>query len=253
MLAELLNLNIFAFFLIFARLGTALIGMVGFSAAWVSPRFRLGIGLSISLVLLPVVGPDLPDIPGTTIELIILMINEVIIGAFFAVLSLIIIASLQTAGSIIALLSSMANALIQDPLVEQQSSTIAGFLATVALTLVFVTDLYQVMLAALVDSYALFPPGAAFQWGDTANLIARRVADSFYLGLQMASPFLLTGLTYYFGIGLLGRLMPTLPIFFFGLPVQITMQIWVLIVSVSAIMLSFMNHFSEGYAPFLIP
>jgi len=253
MLTELLNLNIFAFFLIFSRIGTAFVGMIGFSAAWVSPRFRLGIAMSVSFILLPVIGSNLPTLPGTAVELILLMIGEVVVGAFFAVLSLLIIAALQTAGSIIALLSSMANALIQDPLVEQQSSTVAGFLSTVALVLVFVTDLYQIMLAALVDSYVLFPPGAAWAWGDTANLIARRVADSFYLGLQMASPFMLTGLTYYFGIGLLGRLMPTLPVFFFGLPVQIVMQIWVLVVTLSAIMLSFMNNFSEGYAPFILP
>ena len=55
-------------------------------------------------------------------------------------------------------------------------------------------------------------------FGDFADALGRQVADSFALGLQMSAPFVVIGLTYYIGLGLLGRLMPQLPVFFFGLP-----------------------------------
>ena len=46
-------------------------------------------------------------------------------------------------------------------------------------------------------------------------------------------------------------MMPALQVFFFGLPVQITVQIWVLMLSLSGMMLLFLQAFSDGYVPFL--
>ena len=53
------------------------------------------------------------------------------------------------------------------------------------------------------------------------------------------------------GLGLLGRLMPQLPVFFFGLPVQITVQLWVLMLVLSGIMLVFTRRFADGMGGFL--
>ena len=64
---------------------------------------------------------------------------------------------------------------------------------------------------------------------------------------------MIVGLTYYIGLGLLGRLMPQLQIFFFGLPVQIGIQIWVLAITFSGMMMVFLENFSEVYQNFILP
>ena len=86
-----------------------------------------------------------------------------------------------------------------------------------------------------------------------AMLIARHVSDSFALGLQLASPLVITGFTYYLGLGLLTRLMPQMPVFFVGLPIQIVVQISVLSITLSGIMLVFLSRFGEGIGAFLAP
>ena len=199
MLEEILSLNLFGFFLIFARLGTAMALMPGFSSGFVPSRIRFSIALALSFVLAPVLIPTLPVRPSTVAGMGILITGEVLIGAFFGMFARIMVSALQTAGTIISYVSSMANALIQDPIAEQQSSTIAGFLLITGVVLVFV------------------------------------------------------GLTYYIGLGLLGRLMPTLQVFFFGLPFQIGVQIWVLAISVSGILVVFLRNFEEGYRDFILP
>lgn len=251
MLEELLRLNVFAFLLIFARLGTAVSFMPGFSTTYVSARLRLGIALAISFAVMPVIAPNLPVIPNNVPTLGIMVAGEVVVGSFIGLLGRILIATLQTAGTMIALASAMSNALVQDPVAEQQSSTISGFLLTVGLVLIFVTDLHHLMIRAAVESYSLFPPGSPLPVGDFANLLARRVAESFALGIQLAMPSVVIGLTYYIGLGLLGRLMPQLPVFFFGLPVQITMQLWVLVLTLSGIMLVFARRFQDGIGAFV--
>ena len=253
MLEELLTLNIFGFFLIFTRVGTALALMPGFSAGFVPVRMRLGIALGISFVMAPVLIAGLPVRPPTVAGLFILMIGGFFIGFFFGLISRILIGSLQTAGTVIAYMSSMANAMIQDPIAEQQSSTVASFMLIMATVLIFTADLHHVMVRAVADSYTLMEPGRALPVEDMLTIVARRVADSFALGLRLSAPFVIVGLTYYIGLGLLGRLMPQLQVFFFGLPVQIALQIWVLAVTISGIMLVFMQNFEEAYVGFILP
>jgi len=251
MLAEIINLNIFGFFLVFARVGTILILLPGFAAAWVSIRHRLTIGIAISFVMMPAVASYLPGIPATATELVLVLLGEAVIGFFLGIIGTILLASLQSAGSFIALFSSMANALIRDPIAEQQSSLISGFLSTLGVVLVMVADLHHLMLRAMADSYTLFTPGQLLNVNDAADLLARRVTESFALGLQIATPLAVTALTYYLGLGLLGRLMPALPVFFVGLPIQLAVQFTVLALILSGVMMLFLSRFDAGFRVFV--
>ena len=251
MLQELLELNLFAFFLIFARIGTALMLMPGFSATYVNARLRLVLGLTISFVMFPVLAARLPLPPNTISDLALMLSGEVVVGVFFGFILRILISALQTVGTIAALASSLANALIQDPVADQQSSIISGFLLTVGMVLIFVSDLHHLMLRALLETYVIFEPGERLPFGDFAKTLGRQVADSFNLGLQMSAPFVVVGLTYYIGLGLLGRLMPQLPVFFFGLPIQISLQIFVFTITISGIMLAFIQNFEAKVNRFI--
>jgi flagellar biosynthetic protein FliR len=79
------------------------------------------------------------------------------------------------------------------------------------------------------------------------------VADSFRLGVQITAPIIVAGVSYYLGLGILGRLMPQLPVFFFGMPIQIMMQIYILMTSLSAIMLVFLRYFENALYNFTTP
>jgi len=253
MLADFLAVNIYAFFLVFARVGSAMMLLPGFAASYVPIRIRLAAALAISFVVLPMLTPILPAPPTSAPETVVLFAKEVLTGAFLGTLAAIFVASLQTAGTLIALFAGLANALIQDAIAEQQSSTIASFLSAAGVLLMFVTDLHHLMLTAVIDSYMVFAPAEPFIFGDAGQFLARQVGDSFALGLQMSAPFMLVAIVYYVGLGLLGRLMPALPVFFIGMPVQIAAQIWVLMITFSGIMMVFLRHFQDGYANFLNP
>ncbi|MCP5366016.1 MAG: flagellar biosynthetic protein FliR [Hyphomicrobiales bacterium] len=253
MLQELLNTNVYGFLVVFTRLGTAMALMPGFSAAYVPVLARLTLGLALSLLVLPVVADRLPPLPDSGIQLFMVLLVEFTAGAFIGTATRILIGALQTAGTMISYFSSMANAFVQDPVAEQQSSTIAGFLSVTGLLLIFVTDMHHTMLRAAVDSYVLFVPGHLLPVGDMADSVARLTADSFALGVRMSAPFVVTAVAYYLGLGLLGRLMPALPVFFFGLPVQITLQIMVLGLTLSAMMMAFLTAFGDKIGQFLTP
>ena len=245
---DLLRINVFAVLVVFARVGAAIAFLPGFSAAWMSVRIRLVLALALTVLVTPALAGILPAMPATPAALGLLLLGEAAVGLFLGAVALIAFAALQTAGTFVAYLSSFASALVHDPVADQQSSTIAGFFTALGLVLVFVTDLHHPMLRAIVDSYGLFTPGGPPPFDDFCSFVARTVAESFGLGVQLAAPFLVVSLAYNVGLGLLCRLMPQFPVFFVGLPLQVALQMLVMMLTISGIMLVFLDHFADVLA-----
>lgn len=246
MLSQLINLNLFAFLLVFSRIGAAFTLLPGIGSQQVTITARLIFALAVSFVMTPALMEFLPAEPVAVSALVLLLASEVTIGVFLGVIPRIFMSALQTTGTIMAMLASLSTMFAPDPIAEQQSSALSAYLGMVAITLVFVTDTHHLMIAAIVDSYSLFTPAAGPAMGDMAEYLARQVSSSFRIGLQLSAPLVLAGLAYYLAIGIMGRLMPQLPIFFVGMPIQIGLQIYLLAVSLSAILLVFMRYYTDG-------
>ena len=58
----------------------------------------------------------------------------------------------------------------------------------------------------------------------------------------MAAPFLVFGLLFNVGLGVLARLMPQIQIFFIGLPASIMLGLVLLLLVLAAVMAVFLNH-----------
>ncbi len=253
MLETFLQTNIWVFLVVMTRIGTMLGTLPGFAAGYVLPRYRISLALVFSFLLTPMVAQYIPEQPESAILMFLILAGEVVVGAFMAAIAVVMFAALQAAGTFIAFFSSMANALVQDAVANQQSSVISGFLSTMGLVLIFVTDLHHVMLRAGVDSFDLMRPGQPILIGDMSDLMAHRVTEAFALGLRLSAPLLISAMIYYLALGVLGRLMPALQVFFFGLPLQISAQLFVLALSVSGMMIVFLQAFGDAYTPFLAP
>ena len=87
--------------------------------------------------------------------------------------------------------------------------------------------------------------------GDFSQMIARGAADSFILAMKLASPFIVIGTVFYALLGLLARLMPQLQVFFLAMPLQILLGLLVLLLTIQAIMMTFLADFSDGLARFI--
>ena len=85
MLNEFLETSLYGFFMVFARVGTAMALLPGFSAGYVPLRIRLGIALAVTFALVPVLLGTLPPLPKAPIGLGLLVAGEVIIGGFMFV------------------------------------------------------------------------------------------------------------------------------------------------------------------------
>ena len=250
MFEELLPQEFFAIFLVFVRIGSAVMLLPGLGDPYVSPRIRLLFALLLAFLVTPTVRQFLPPLPESVIVLVLLLLGETVIGIFLGGLTRLIMAAMTTAGMIIASMSSLANALVEDPSAAQQGSIAGSFLSMVALLLIFVLDLHHVLLRGLVGSYELFLPGAALPVGDFSEVVTRTVSASFLLSFQISAPFVVVGLIFYLGIGLLSRLMPQVQTFFVALPLQVVMGLVGLLFVLPVAAQWFIMRFQETVLPF---
>lgn len=251
MLDEFLAVNIFAFLIVFVRLGTAFMVAPGFGEGFITPRVRLSIALGVSFLVTQFVADKIPPEPGTPIELLMLISGEVLIGLIMGGVLRVALSSLHVAGTIIAQQSGLAAAQFFDPAQMTQGAITSTFLTMMALTMVFVTDLHYLFLQGTFASYTLFPVGGVPPLGDISMLVTDFVQGAFHLGFQIAAPFLVFGLTFYIGVGLINRLMPQVQIFFVAMPLQIALSFAILAITIGASMTWFLNYYEEVLIRFL--
>lgn len=252
MLAQVVPVEIFAFMLVFARIGSAVMLLPGIGEAYVYSRVRLALALALTLVIYPLVRDILPPAPEQPLRLFLLIAGEVTHGVFIGAVTRLLISSLHVAGTVVAFLSSLAMAQTMDPNQGVQGALVAAFFSIIGVTLIYVSGLHMLMIAALYDSYTLFPVGMPPPAEDFATLAVKIFSRSFEIGLRMAAPFVIYGLTFYIGLGILQRLNPQIQIFFIAMPAQLGAAFFILSMVIGAIFIVFLNHFEASTVHLLL-
>jgi flagellar biosynthetic protein FliR len=243
--------QVLAFMLIFCRLGSALMLMPGFGEVYVSPRTRLLFALTFSLLMLPLQQANMPTMPGSPLMLTLMVVGEILIGTFLGLIARAILSTMHVAGNIIASQSSLAVAAVFDPSAGGQSPVVSNMLTLVALTLFFALDLHHLLLAALVESYDVFPVAQLPSAQDMNILHVRIVADAFTLGVMLAAPHIVFSLLFYLGGGLMNRLMPNFQVFFIMMPPQIMIAFLLLLAALPLMLDSFAHFMEEQFLNFV--
>lgn len=250
-LNEFLTTGVFAFMLTFVRIGTAATIMPSIGDSFVPPRLRLLISLGLTLVLFPLVFPNLPNpVPGP-LGLSVLMAMEFITGLLIGTVARILMSALDTAGMVISTTSGLGNAQLFNPAFATQGSLIGSFLTTTGVLVFFAANMHHLLFYALVGSYELFPVGGIVDTGGMAEMISRAVNAAFLIGVQLASPFLVISMMIYIGMGVLSRLMPQVQVFLLALPIQIVVSLTTISFVLSAMFLFWLERFEAGMVFFL--
>ena len=229
-----------AYILVFARVGTMLMLLPGLGELNVPVRMRLTVGLLLAAVLVPLHQSAYQIDLRSFGPLIGMLAEEMFIGAVLGLSVRLIMSSLQVAGAVIAQQMGLGFVTAVDPTLGQQGVLVGNFLAMLGVTLIFATDLHHLVIAALNDSYKLFAPGEIPLLGDVAALTTRTVATAFRIGIQLSAPFLVFGLLFNLGLGILSRLMPQMQVFFVGLPLSILLGLLILMLVLGAMMTVFL-------------
>jgi flagellar biosynthesis protein FliR len=233
-----------AFMLVFARVGAMVMLLPGLGESNIPVRIKLSIALLLTLIILPLHRADYHIDMGSMAALLVMMIYEILIGIVLGATARVTLAALQVAGSVIAQQLGLGFATSVDPTTQgQQGVLIGNFLTLLGVTMLFATDSHHLIIAALNDSYAIFSPGELVPSGDVAALATRAFSAAFKIGMQLSAPFLVFGLVFNIGLGVLARLMPQMQVYFVGVPLSIMAGFLIFAVVLAAMMGSFLDYF----------
>jgi flagellar biosynthetic protein FliR len=231
------------FMLVFARIGAMVMLLPGLGESNIPVRIKLAIALMLTLVILPLHRDAYHVDMQSVAALLVLMLHEIIIGVVLGATARVTLAALQVAGSVIAQQLGLGFVTSIDPTQGQQGLLVGNFLTMLGITLLFATDSHHLVIAALSDSYAVFAPGDMLASGDVAALATRAFAAAFKIGMQLAAPFLVFGLVFNIGLGVLGRLMPQMQVYFVGVPLSILAGFLIFGLVLAAMMGTFLDYF----------
>src|SRR6478736_1803435 len=192
-----------AFLLTFARIGTMVMLIPGLGEQNLPSRVRLTMALVLTAILMPAhqqaYHVDLKELG----PVILLLLQEIVIGAVLGLTARLAISALQIAGTVVAQQLGFGFVTAVDPTQNQQGVLVGNFLTLMGVALIFATDLHHLVIAGMNESYTIFQPGELPLMGDAAQHVTKVIATSFRIGIQLSAPFLVFGLLFNIGLGVL--------------------------------------------------
>jgi len=239
----------YLYLLLFARIGAFLMLVPALGENTIPARLRLAFALTLTFVLFPLLAGSLPALPVGMEGMLVLLVRELAVGLVLGAISRLMVMATQVAGAVVAFQAGLSVAQAADPTQGGiQGAVFGSFLSFLGIALIFATDLHHMALAALYDSYVVFDPTGDLMLTDASELALRTVASAFTIGVQMSAPFIVFGLVFNLGAGILSRLMPQLQVFFILMPANIlaglVLLALLLVMMMGWYLTAFENHFA---------
>lgn len=248
-LETLTALAMFHYFLLFCRIGSAIMLLPALGDAYVPPTIRAILALFVTLVVYMPLKSTLPaEQPTNLAQLASLVMAEITVGLFIGMMVRILVSVWHIAGMLIALYSGLASATLFDPNQGGQGAIIGVFLSITATTLLFAMDGHHIMLLGIIDSYQTFSAGQLPPMGDFSDFAAKTLSGAFRQAVMISAPIMIVTLFMNVMGGVMGRLMPAMQVFFIMMPVQILVSFIILMITFSAGMLWYSRYFKDSLA-----
>lgn len=225
------------FALVLARVGATMALLPGLGESAAPAIVRIGLALSITILLLPVAQPLTPPVPDSGLAMALMVAGEVVTGLWFGWVARMIVLALPIGAQIIAYLIGLSNVLQPDAELGAQSTALGVLFELAAPMLILVSGLYVLPLQALAGLFTLIPPGHMLPGGDGAQVALQTVGTAFALALQLASPFVVASVVWNVAVGQIARVGGRMQIYFVAMPAQILGGLALLMLTGSTIIL----------------
>ncbi|MCI5097412.1 MAG: flagellar biosynthetic protein FliR [Rhodobacteraceae bacterium] len=239
---------IFGYMLVVARIGSALMYMPAFGETQIPVRPRMAFALVLCAAIYPVT-PIQAQMPDEPMLMLSMLGAEVLIGLWIGLTARVLLSAMQFAGYQVGQVSGLANAFGPALGSFEGATLVATILILGAIAAIFATDAHHLILRALLDSYAIFPPGHIVA-GGLAQQIVKAGSHSLYIGTLVAAPFFVMGVVLNLGMGLANRMMQQLPVFFVAASILIAVGLFVLAAAIPSMLEFFLQDFVDWLGDF---
>jgi flagellar biosynthetic protein FliR len=198
--------------------------------AAIPTRVKVGLGVLVTLIVVPAIGP-MPKVDPGSFEGLLILCQQIIIGLAMGFTVRIVFSAVEMAGEIAGLQMGLGFATFFSPRSDGSTLVVGRFLGLLATLTFLAMNGHLLMLSVLAESFSVFPisaePFSAGGW----KMLAEWGGKIFEAGLGLALPVVTALLIVNLALGILTRAAPQLNIFAVGFPIT-------LMVGMAALMLS---------------
>lgn len=232
---------------IFLLLFVRMLGLFTTAPVWsnrlVPVQLRVAIAFGTAVVVSPLFRElPMPDSLGT---LATLVVRELLVGMVIGFVAAVVLSAVQLAGQILDLNMGLSMVNLLDPMTNTQMPVVGNFLYVLSILIFFTINGHHMLLQALMDSYALVPIGKAVMTPTLAESVVKMGSSLFLIGFKIAAPVLAALFLTTVALGVLNRAVPQMNVFVIGMPVQLGVGVFMLMV-VLPLFVSFLHLLFRG-------
>jgi flagellar biosynthesis protein FliR len=208
------------FVLIFTRVTAILVQIPIFGGNMVNNWVRVGMGVSISLLIYPFEQLLAYSVELPIVAFIYAILQELIIGVLAGFAASLLFNMIQVAATVMELSSGFSAGSIFNPTIGATGSAFNQFFVLFSMMYFLVINAHHTFLRGLWYSFVVLPVGSPLELLSPDSLLTlsgKIIITGVQIALPVMGALLLTDLT----MGLLARVSPQINVFFLGLPVKV--------------------------------
>lgn len=241
-----LELQVTAFFIVFARVGAVLMLLPVFGDDSIPGRIRLMIAFATSAALYGMLGAPARALVEGGAVLPAVLVTELMTGLAMGMIVKILFYAISMAGSIISLQIGFSSAVIFDAGQSGQVPILSKMATMAAVLVCMALQVHHLWIGAIVNSYQSFPVGGLPPMHDFAELAVAAVGRSMTLAISLAAPFLVYGIIFNVALGLAARVAPAIQVFFIAQPLNLLLGISLLAATIGTILTVFAQSMGDA-------
>ncbi len=204
--------------LVLARPTTLIMTAPVFGGAFAPSQVRIGISLTLAIILLPVV--PVPSVV-TLAGLVVILAREIAIGLAMSMALRALMAGAELGGSITGNQLMLSYGSTIDPQGGVRNTVLASLYGNLALLTFFAINGHHALLRGLTNSYQALPIGGASIDDSLVRGVMQMLGVVFVFGLRLAAPIIVVMLVVELGTALISRAAPAINLQVIGTPVRI--------------------------------
>jgi flagellar biosynthetic protein FliR len=206
---------------------------------------KILLGVLIAMILAPAI-PALPAADPMSLAGLLIVLQELLIGAAIGFSIRIVFAAVEMAGEVASLTMGLGFATVFDPQTRGRSSAVSQFLALVATMAFLSVNGHLVLLEVLAESFVTLPVSATPVSAAAPYELVKWGGVIFSVGLQLCLPIVAALLITNVALGILTRAAPQLNIFGIGFPISLGVGLLVISMALPYLSVPLQNLFNQG-------
>jgi flagellar biosynthetic protein FliR len=211
----------------------------------VSPRIRMVLSVLVTILVMPML-PPLPQVAPLSINSLLIVLHQVIIGLAIGFVLQLIFQTFILAGQFIAMKMGLGFASMNDPTNGVSVTVISQYYSIMTIMLFLSLNGHHVVFMALVESFTTLPIQASGFNGEDFWVIVSAASWMFSRALSISLPVLTALLVVNIAFGVMSRAAPQMNVFAVGFPITLVFGMLLMWVSLPSFLPNYILFMGEG-------